>query len=87
MGELPIVFPKSWRFSDDDVMRIGAEYGGRPHYVRSWFGINANEYMHLFFPNNQKARLYGGRELGRGARKESVAKNIRAFIAKKREKK
>lgn len=48
--------------------------------AKAFFGIVDLEYEHLFLPNRQKPEFFGGRMLGVRARKESVAKNIYAFL-------
>ena len=85
IGELPIVFPSSWKFVSNYVTRIRSEHIGYfdEETVRLWFGTTIEEDDHLFYPDMQNPKEYGGRVLGSSAKREQVAKNIRAFIEKK----
>jgi hypothetical protein len=86
MGELPVVFPKSFKFGDT----IGCETevvdvnGWDVHdAVDPFFGLGSEESGHLFYPNEQKPKLFGGRKLGPKATRKQVAANIRDFIKHK----
>ena len=88
MGELPIVFPRTWEFiSLREVAVRGSDRADGMNMefsVQEWFGISRDERRHLFYPLHQHPDLYGGRMLVQGARKTSVAKNIRLFVEKKK---
>ncbi len=88
IGECPIAFPEDWAFDErghpcllenfglfrfDEECVSGCEF----------FGVNNDEFDHLFVPENQYVKIYGGIDLGRDATKEQVAANIRAFVALK----
>lgn len=49
-----------------------------------FFGLTKEEANHLFVPEFQDTYNYGGINLGDGATRKQVAKNILAFIEKKR---
>jgi len=88
MGEMPIVFPRAWKFEDPNayrpiICRMSGINKGLNTGFREWFGITTIESDHLFLPGHQKPRLFGGRSLDVHAKKSSVAKNMRAFIEKK----
>jgi len=49
--------------------------------VKEWFGLSTqSEFNHLFVPNNQLPKLYGGRSLSSKATRQEVAAQIRAFL-------
>jgi len=87
LGECPVIFKKHWAFSSGGmpVLRTAVpdEFHGAVSSAQEYFGIHHDEAMHLFHPNNQEPQLYGGRKLGFYAKRESVARNILAFIEKK----
>jgi hypothetical protein len=80
IGECPIVWPRRWRFGsggypcivgcDDQPRWSGTEF----------FGLDLDEYNHLFVPYNQNPCQFGGRELGLNATRGQVAKGIREFV-------
>jgi len=83
IGELPFVFPRRFRFwkgSDSSVVedRIKGTLNSD-----GFFGLNQDEAEHLFWPQSQDTKRYGGRVLTDDATKTQVAKNILAFIKKK----
>ncbi len=50
--------------------------------AKELFGINEEEFDHLFLPNNQSTSKYGGKALTSYATKEEVNENLRIFIEK-----
>ena len=93
IGECPIAFKKDWKFDEDalPVMRksyknaraTAPTFSSRPELSgMSFFGIDHEEFQHLFFPNSQNVSKYGGKKLGPNAKAESVANNILAFLEK-----
>lgn len=88
IGECPYVFRHAWTFRDTTPRLFRSRANGILRNAsfqdaESWFGLEREESTHLFNPNCQQPTLYGGRMLGDGAKKESVAANIRAFIKRK----
>jgi len=92
IGEMPVVWPRLFVFSgpgEYDEVRSKKnpiiDGFGRESYrtAVNFFGLTYEEAEHLFSPNRQDVRQYGGRLLTGGAKPESVARNIRAFVAKK----
>lgn len=86
IGELPYAFPEDFKMDEDrnPLLRRGrSEYESDDQC--KWFGIDQQERLHLFFPDEQSPLLFGGTDLSVNATKEQVAANIRAFVAKKLE--
>lgn len=84
IGECPVAFPKHWEFSKNGTPVLRECLFGSPcHSGETFFGINEEEYEHLFTPAGQMTRMYGGKYLNPSATKIQVAKNIRAFVEKK----
>jgi hypothetical protein len=88
IGECPILFPKSWEFSDGLPVLKGitrVEYATPvTKSARSFFGLEYRQFQHLFLPNSQEVEEFGGKKLGDNARRKSVARNIREFVARQR---
>ena len=82
MGELPIIFSRIWIFTDDGRVRLKKDPRafGIKLIVGNWFGIDGDEAGHLFFPEKQDTKNYGGKDLSGFATREQVAANIRAFL-------
>lgn len=85
MGECPIVFPRHFEFKENAVHfkqhapEVWFEYG-----IKEFFGINWEEVNHLFYPTLQDTKKFGGRKLGNNAKRTSVARNIREFVARQK---
>lgn len=82
MGELPVLFPRSWKFENGTIK---LKKGTTIFYstdVQTFFGLETNEENHLFYPGLQNVKAYGGKALKGSARPVTVAKNIRAFVEK-----
>lgn len=80
IGELPIVFPRSWEF---DSLFVKIKKSNSQSYredLLSWFGLRKLEANHLFYPDVQRVKMFGGKRLYGTATKEQVASNIRAFL-------
>ncbi len=77
-GEFPIIWPKTFIFSGNLIKHLGEVE--EPY---AWFGLEPEEYDHLFYPNSQNPKEHGGKKLRKNASKESVAANIKAFLEKK----
>jgi len=80
MGELPILHPKSWMF--DNVKGVERVHPVVPWHaqIENWYGIDDPEANHLFCPEDQNTKQYGGANLSKTASRKSVASNIRAFL-------
>lgn len=84
MGELPIIFPKEWRFEPGEGVALkDSKHLGLAVDVCTFLGINREEMEHLFFPDMQKPIRFGGGHLGRQATRVQVADNIDDFISMK----
>lgn len=90
IGECPTVFKRDWKFNvnAEPVLRKGIPvrdtvfFSPESASAREFFGINDDQFDHLFVPDHQNPKLYGGRRLTGKAKAKSVANNILAFIAK-----
>ncbi len=84
-GEVP-TWNEDVEFIKSDRPYVSFSYkkeGMKPEEIASKiFGINRDEYLHLFIPNHQKNILYGGCSLGCQSTKEEVNENLRIFIEK-----
>jgi len=83
MGELPIVFPKSWEFHGHQIRLIIPKvlmHRGLGYEICRWFGISYRERLHLFYANKQDPKLFGGSRLECSATREMVAANMRDFL-------
>lgn len=83
MGEFPVVFPRHFKFEGDSGIHfkkhnINAWY---EHGIREFFDLDNDAVNHLFYPGLQQPKKFGGRMLGDKARRSSVARNIRKFVA------
>lgn len=81
LGECPGLWPDDWEW--DEWGSVGLKDCGSlfaPEQV--FFGLNAYEAGHLFYPMLQEPDFYGGKELSGDATRHEVAANIRAFITK-----
>lgn len=72
LGELPALWPKVFQFDTD-----GWLVGDYPSY---FFDLVGRETGHLFSPDQQHPRYFGGKVLGGNATAKEVAANIRAFV-------
>jgi hypothetical protein len=81
MGELPVLFPRIWKFTDSVIRLKKNTTAFYSTDVQAFFGLDNSEENHLFYPGLQRPSEYGGRVLGEKARPVSVAKNIRDFVA------
>jgi len=86
IGECPIIF-RDWKFKlSSKSLGLGKfipiyKNYRKPHTSgEKFFGINTNEYRHLFIPSGQKTYWFGGKFLEKTATKKQVAANIEAFI-------
>lgn len=88
IGWCPSVFPRRWKWVQlyAAVKPILHEYKNYYHPERAsgaaFFGLNWEEYDHLFIPDSQRKQL-GGKRLYVGSPPQRVAENIRAFVAHK----
>ena len=74
IGECPILFPEDWKF---DGYGMPILLNGS---IRDFFGIDPEQYRHLFIPYEQQPEKFGGKILDGSATRYEVAANIRAFI-------
>lgn len=94
IGECPAVFKQSWKWSRGiprlrkrvkplcPLGGVDAPFDSSVH----WFGLNSNEFSHLFLPSDeydteQQPQIFGGSVLKSNATPKQVARNIRAFVA------
>ncbi len=87
IGELPIIWPNNWKWSiSGSISFIDKHYDDLDECVDEcvgeWFDLDEFMVYHLFYPENQKVRVFGGVELTESATRYDVAANIRAFITK-----
>lgn len=97
MGELPVLFPRKWKFADNDYGEpsVRMREGECPRIdiiyksdVTEFFGISESKTAHLFYPGCQHHKWcskslnkMGG--LSDKATRKQVAANIRYFIKNK----
>jgi hypothetical protein len=79
LGECPAVF-KEWKWDDDIVVLKKNSNGFAFSDAETFFGLTEEQVEHLFNPNGQVTRLYGGRTADVDASRVEVANNIRDFI-------
>jgi len=81
MGELPILHPSDWTWSDmGNPLLIDSANGNMEEDVMYWFEIEMTHMDHLFFPNLQNPDEFGGSVLGCKATRYDVAAHIREFV-------
>ncbi len=87
IGELPIVFPRSFKFHtyenihwDGDLTYIPNSGLSAFPAAEDFFGISSDETEKLFCPYGNDGEEWG-KLLDNGATRKQVAKNIRAFVA------
>lgn len=82
MGELPIVFPKVWKWNDygNPISAFGSVMGAG---VNNFFDIDTEEGFALFYAD-QSLPWSPNKRLGENATRKQVATNIRLFVAWKR---
>ncbi|MBA3662812.1 MAG: hypothetical protein H0W61_01200 [Bacteroidetes bacterium] len=76
---LPIFFPIDWEFTEFQP-RLRGSRSSILISVKKYFGINQQEFEHLFKINGQRPYLYGGVFLGFEADPWEVGANILWFI-------
>ena len=76
IGELPIIFPKYFKFEHDQVIKIGTEQDFWDFYT--WFGLNPDIYTMLFHPGEY--RIWNKKVLLHNASRKQVAQSIREFL-------
>ena len=79
IGECPIIF-KQWKFGKDGgepLIKWGYTGVGS---ARIFFSLEHPEENHLFLPETQDIKKYGGKTLPHKATRKQVARNIYAFI-------
>lgn len=79
IGECPIIF-KDWKFKGFNLDPVYKNYLSIDYSVENFFGINNQEFLHLFIPVSQNIPDFGGVMLNINATKKQVAKNIELFI-------
>lgn len=82
MGELPVVYPKIWKYKSGMVYLIQDSSGFMGKDIRVWFDLSQEEKLHIFYPKQQRPEKYGGEHLNENATRYQIAENIRAFIQK-----
>lgn len=84
IGECPIAFPNDWEFrAGQSVALIGSKirlYTSESHGAKKFFGLTHHQADHLFYPEMQDTKLYGGKYLEDDATRHEVASNIRIFV-------
>lgn len=91
VGELPVLFPEEWRFTQEGLPILSGVPDGVCDIVfkirdlvdeclESFFGIDRWAIEHLFDNDSQHIETFGGRELTRDATPQEVAFNIREYL-------
>jgi hypothetical protein len=83
IGELPFVFPNAFYLNVGIVFMRGNKLFNF-EAAQAFFRLTTLESHHLFLPDAQDTKRYGGKELGRRATASQVAANIEAFVEKMR---
>ena len=83
IGECPAIFPRQWTwgYTEPHLRNYNGALESALESAIRFFGLNMSEAAHLFIPEEQTTYYYGGRFLTERARRGSVARNIRAFVA------
>lgn len=82
LGEMPVVDKKNWNFNKDAMPHLKGTRQEPFESAIKYFGLPDGAANHLFSPDSQDKKEFGGRILGNKAKPKQVAANIRAFIAK-----
>lgn len=87
LGELPIVFPRQWRFTQSEIflnawnpLLKSKSTGNVFSDAMKFFGITEDEAHQLFAPNSFRHRPWAKKVLGDSATSRQVAGSIRKFI-------
>lgn len=87
IGSCPGIFPGDWIWLLTFPRLINSEeiyHGGSIRDAEKFFDLSISEVDHLFIPQIQHPKLYGGKHLDRFSTAIEVADNIDAFITRKR---
>lgn len=85
IGECPIAFPDDWEFRDGRPIVNGFKKSTDDCFesAERFFGLTEDQSSHLFAPQCQQPRRYGGVDLDSFATAKQVAANIEAFVRRK----
>lgn len=82
MGELPIAFPDHWGFGSMAWPFLFRSTTREPGLdIRKFFRICEAARKHLFYPECQDPRRFGGKHLDKRATRTQVAANIEAYVS------
>lgn len=86
IGELPFAFPKDFSLVHSLCNYVTMRGTRLFNFdaARRFFAITERQSTHLFTPNDQNTKRYGGKHLGIRATASQVAANIEAFVEKMR---
>lgn len=74
--ELVYLFSDFKKQSDGGIIYTPAPSAGMYFGMMEYFGLELNEFLHLFSVDGQNTDLYGGKKLGIDYTSEDLAKNI-----------
>ncbi len=81
VNALPKAFPELWRATKRGIVHTGSDT--RLCLLSSiilYFGIDGDQFMHIFTPYAQEPETYGGAYLERDATPKEIARNISEMI-------
>lgn len=82
LGELPAIWPKNFGWDLSGIIEFKSEELRGSKIAQDWFDLDTQEAYHLFMPNEQIPKEYGGKYLDIHATKEEVIENLEIFIAR-----
>lgn len=83
LGECPTLFPEDWMFVSGvypQLISLTRRKASPRRDAKIYFDISEGAAGHLFYPDEQNTKKYGGADLEFFATKEQVASNIREFV-------
>jgi hypothetical protein len=82
LGEAALLDTRNWEFDscDSPVLKKMGHRNASMDCASKYYGITTLAAHHLFMPEEQVTKLFGGRDLHGASRKESVVNNLKIFI-------
>ncbi len=81
LGECPYVFPDHWQFDNACHPVLKGSSKNSPFLdADKFFDLKGSSWCHLFSPDGQNTKIFGGKVLNRDATPQEVAHNIREYV-------